>query len=178
MFAPEIRSLIVEDQEDLRRGLVAMLKNGEVRSVHASATGKEGLEILQTHPVDLILCNWDAPEVNGLAILRHVRENSVTENVPFSMVSGELDDAAIAEAAEYEADGHLFKPLTERVVEDKIDNVLGKRASTMELVVRLARAGAYSDISAFEEAMDELKPPIRSIPSRLASGRKRGRRTS
>ncbi len=157
MLDPEIRALIVEDQGELRRGLVAMLKKGGVRSVHSSSTGKEGLELLQTHPVDLILCNWDAPEVNGIALLRHVRENSVTENVPFIMVSGELDDDAIAEAAEYEADGHLFKPLTEQVVEDKINNALVKRASTMEMVVRLARAGAFSDIGAFEEAMDELK---------------------
>ncbi|MEE9274921.1 MAG: tetratricopeptide repeat protein, partial [bacterium] len=128
-------------------------------TVHSVATDEEALEVLRESPVDFILCEWSLPENGGMDLLRAVRANPATPNIPFVMISGrgQLDDDEFAESADYDVDGHLIKPLHQQELEEKVNSVLDQRAETLEVDIKLARAHGFADIEAFDDAIGELE---------------------
>jgi tetratricopeptide (TPR) repeat protein len=158
MADPTLRILVVEDQSDLRRALVAMLKQIGIRTVQKVANSEEAVEFIRENPVDFILCEWDAPGISGLDFLRFIRSNSVTKFIPLVMISGrdQMDDDAYAEASDYDVDGHLTKPLSQERLELLLTKIMEKREKFRESSVHLSRAAAYADMGAMEEAEAEL----------------------
>ena len=123
MLEPDIRMLVVEDQGELRRALVAILKRMGSSVVHSVSSGEDALEILAKSPVDFILCEYTLPELNGMALLREIRTNNAYAETPFIMLTnqGQCDDEEYAEAADYDIDGHLIKPLNQKDLDDIVD---------------------------------------------------------
>ena len=74
MVEPNLRMLVVKDQSDLRRTFVGMLKRMGASAVHGASNDQEAMDLVNHHPVDFIVCEWDAPELNGIALLREVRK--------------------------------------------------------------------------------------------------------
>ncbi len=154
MADPNLRILVVEDQSDLRRVLVTMLKQIGIRTVQTIGTSEEAQEIIQKNPVDFVLCEWSTSGISGLKFLQFVRGNSLTRSIPFVMISGrgQMDDDEYAEATDYDVDGHLSKPLSQERMEQLLNNILRKRELFRESSVHLSRAAAYADMGAMEEA--------------------------
>jgi two-component system chemotaxis response regulator CheY len=150
--------LVVKDQSDLRRTFVGMLKRMGASAVHGASNDQEAMDLVNHHPVDFIVCEWDAPELNGIALLREVRKNSTTGQIPFILISGQdqMGEEDFAEATDYEVDGHLIKPLKHKDLEGKVQKILKERAESMESSVRLARAAAFVDIGEADEAEEEI----------------------
>jgi len=158
MADPSLRILVVENQSELRRALVAMLKHIGMRTVQTVGTSEEAQGFIRENPVDLILCEWTTPNISGLELLRFIRGNAVTNLAPFVMISGsgQMDDDEFAEASEYDVDGHLSKPLSQERLELLLEKILGKREKYRKSSVHLSRAAAYADMGAMEEAAAEL----------------------
>ncbi|MBT3820339.1 MAG: response regulator, partial [Nitrospinaceae bacterium] len=167
MLEPDIRMLVVEDQGELRRALVAILKRMGASVVHSVSSGEDALEILAKSPVDFILCEYTLPELNGMALLREIRTNNAYAETPFIMLTnqGQFDDEEYAEAADYDIDGHLIKPLNQKDLEDIVDEILKKRAEFKECAIRLARAAAFVDIGADTEAATEIASAQEAQPT-------------
>jgi tetratricopeptide (TPR) repeat protein len=164
MAAPNLRILLVENQGELRRTFVAMLKRMGAAAVNNAPCGEEALKTISQTPVDFIISEWNLPEMSGLDLLREVRKNPITSGIPFIMLSnqGQLSEDEIAESLDYDIDGHLHKPLNYKDLESQVEGILEKRADFMETSVRLARAAAFTDIGAAKEAeiasAQEAKP--------------------
>ncbi|MEK6711621.1 MAG: tetratricopeptide repeat protein [Nitrospinota bacterium] len=154
-----LRFLVVEGQNDLRRAIVGMLKSLGVPTVHSVPTGEEARDVLIGQPVDFVLCDWKAADINGIQLLRFVRETPILQHVAFLLMSrkGQMEPADIAEANENEADGLLVKPLNQQEIEAKMQEILKRKAEMTEPNTSLARAAAFTDIGAFDEAETELQ---------------------
>jgi len=81
------RILLVEDNKDLREDFTElfMLDGYEV---YAAMDGRQALAILQDHPVDIIISDYDMPNMNGYELLQAVRGDSNLADTPFLMFSG------------------------------------------------------------------------------------------
>ncbi len=156
MADDKLQVIVIEEMGQFRSVLLKMLHRSGFEVLRDIVTENDAMESLLKTRVDVILCNWEAPERNGIKLLRFVRENSVTENVPFLLISDGLDEDQIAHAAEFEADGQLITPLSQKNVEDMINAVLLRREYSAEIVVRLARGGAFLDIGVPDEAVEEI----------------------
>ena len=105
--------LIVDDMKVLRNILKNILVKFEINeaNIYQAENGKEAIEILKSKPVDLILSDWNMPEVNGLEFLRHCRSSEKHKKTPFIMVTAESERDQIVEAVGLGVSGYLLKPV-------------------------------------------------------------------
>ncbi|MEE9275754.1 MAG: tetratricopeptide repeat protein [bacterium] len=151
-----INILAVDDEKIMRRAVSAMAKAIGANAVFEASDGKSALKILLTSPIDFIVSDRNLPEMDGLDLLRSVRAKNVFCIVPFLMVSNDPNEAAVAEANEYGADGYLTKPFTYELIEERFKHIRQFRGAQLDAEILLARAGAFVDIGAFDDAAGEL----------------------
>lgn len=89
--------LIVEDDKDVRT-LIGLGFLAEGHSVIATQNGVEALLYLNSQPVDLVITDIAMPEMDGLALLRHLRTNGHV-NLPVIVLTGHPAERAPALAA-------------------------------------------------------------------------------
>src|SRR5688500_7192332 len=105
-----LRVLIVDDDARLFELLSSYLEPNGVRSVHA-ADGKRGLEVLASSLFDAVLLDVMMPELDGLNVLKRIREKS---RVPVIMLTAKGDETDRVVGLELGADDYLAKPFSPR----------------------------------------------------------------
>jgi EAL domain-containing protein (putative c-di-GMP-specific phosphodiesterase class I) len=95
MDISEIRFLVAEDHDFQRRALVRMLAGLGAREVLEAADGRAALDVFRdpARPVDIIVCDLDMPEMDGMEFIRHVGETGAHVSV---ILSSALDRHLIA----------------------------------------------------------------------------------
>src|SRR4051812_37815531 len=99
--------LVVDDEESIREFFEIMLKR-EGYQVLSAANGKEGLDQLKKHQVDLIISDIQMPEMSGLQMLASVKEQDPEMPVVMITAFGSTDTAV--EAMKLGASDYLQKP--------------------------------------------------------------------
>ena len=121
--------LIVDDIANMRRTIRNMLKYMGYKNFYEAENGKVALSKLRTHKIDFVLADWNMPVMNGMELLKAMKQDERLKFIPFIMITGELDKSIIAEAAEYGADEYLIKPFVAKTLQKKIENALSSRTS-------------------------------------------------
>lgn len=103
--------LVIEDQESMMRTLSTLLEL-EGYQVFTALEKDSVLDILDTHPIDLILLDVylemrDGKTVNGLELLDDIRRNSAKKDIRVLMTSGSDLQDQVKQAG---ADGFIMKP--------------------------------------------------------------------
>ncbi len=88
------------------------------------ATGGEALVALQRNPPDLLLLDLQMPGLDGLEVLRIVREQKVCAGVPVLVLTAEDDSHYVAKARELGAAGYLLKPFRAQDLTAKVRRIL------------------------------------------------------
>ena len=99
--------LIVDDQNGIRVLLMEVFNNEGYRTFQAS-NGKLALQIVREESPDLVLLDMKIPGMDGLDILKHIKEMNISIKVIMMTAYGELD--MIKEATELGAIMHFTKP--------------------------------------------------------------------
>ncbi len=102
------RVLVVDDEPQIRRLLQVSLTRHNFQ-VSLAESGQEGLDYLQTFPVDILLLDLGLPDMDGLAVCRQVREIS---QVPIIVVSVREDERDKIAALDLGADDYVTKPFS------------------------------------------------------------------
>lgn len=102
------RLLVIDDEAMVRDSMVAYLEDSGYH-VDAVESGKSGLEVLKNNEIDLILCDLRMPNLDGLEVLKQVKQD--TYNIPVIVVSGAgvMDD--VVQALRLGASDYLVKPI-------------------------------------------------------------------
>jgi len=101
------RVLVVEDNIDLTN-VVRSLLEFENHSVDIFHTGTEGLYYILANPYDLVILDWDLPEVSGLEILKQFRQRGA--RTPVIMLTGRSTVEDMEAGLDEGADDYLAKP--------------------------------------------------------------------
>ena len=118
--------LIIEDERAISNFISRALSANDYRSIPAY-TGKEGLSLFFSHGPDLVLLDYEMPEENGAAVLRKIRENNKTRNIPVVFLTGITERGKIQEILALKIQGYLLKPIDMEKVSSTIKSVLGRR---------------------------------------------------
>ncbi|MBF0095564.1 MAG: response regulator, partial [Alphaproteobacteria bacterium] len=103
--------LCIDDETALRRIITAELRDSGYDTIEA-ADGREGLEAIQTHRPDLILCDVGMPGMDGFELLRRYRQRRIDEvERPFIFLSALADRMEVIEGRRLGADDYLAKPV-------------------------------------------------------------------
>lgn len=125
MYMPEdpirsLRILVVEDQQQTRVWIADVLKQMGVREVTTANDGAEALDIVHRDPnaIDLIICDWAMPRMNGMDLLAAVRQLRPT--LPFIMETGHGTKDHVLAARFQGVDAFIVKPYSAAQLEVRI----------------------------------------------------------
>lgn len=118
--------LIIDDSAVMRKIIQRnIMQSGLIVDAFIEAgDGKEGLEKAATNDVDLILCDWNMPNMTGIEFVKAMRGSGQKASVPIVMVTTEGSDAKMEEAKNSGANGYLTKPFTPEQLKSKLGNFL------------------------------------------------------
>ncbi len=86
--------------------------------------GKQALEAVNDNDIDLILCDWNMPNMSGIEFVKALDSLDLPKKIPIVMVTTEGSDAKVAEAKASGADGYLTKPFTPEQLRDTLGSYL------------------------------------------------------
>jgi DNA-binding response OmpR family regulator len=116
--------LIIDDEEDLVFFIKSALElHGRYRVLY-STDGKSGIEIARREKPRLILLDIMMPEMDGLEVLKELKEDSQTMAIPVVMLTAKNDDHSMTEAFGSYAQYYIVKPVEMDVLAAQIDYVL------------------------------------------------------
>jgi two-component system, chemotaxis family, chemotaxis protein CheY len=124
----EMTVLIVDDDKTIRDIIMQNLRGvGFQRFLHANNGVEANKHMLNSKTkIDLILCDWDMPEADGLTFLRAVRAHELNTATPFIMITAQQSQERlkISQAAKYKVDAYIVKPFQAEVLRKKVFQVL------------------------------------------------------
>ncbi|MDR1863017.1 MAG: response regulator [Treponema sp.] len=88
-----------------------------------AGNGREAYELLQEHTVNLVLLDWNMPEISGLDFLKMVRSIENYKYLPIVMVTSESAKYNVIEALKNGATDYIIKPVNERKFLEKLSRI-------------------------------------------------------
>jgi two-component system chemotaxis response regulator CheY len=118
----EVRTLIVDDSSVMRKIVERSLRQAglEALVVFEAGSGIEGLDVLKTQQVDLILSDINMPSMDGLEFLRQLRAQNLAPGVPVVMITTESSEEHVKQAIQAGAQGYIRKPFTVEQVRERV----------------------------------------------------------
>jgi len=115
------QAMVVDDSRTIRMILTRTLRDLGYQTIEAG-NGVEAWTVLSkaSQPLDLILLDWNMPEMTGIEFLRKLRADSRFDAVKLMMVTTETQVEQMVEALEAGANEYVMKPFTREVIEDKL----------------------------------------------------------
>ncbi len=116
------KALVVDDSRAMRMLLNKTLKQLGFEVLEA-ANGREALEVIgaEKAAVTLILLDWNMPEMDGLELLKRLRQTPEFSSMVVVMVTAETELDRISEALEAGANEYVMKPFTRDILAGKIE---------------------------------------------------------
>ena len=115
------KALVVYDSRAVRMILSRTLRELGY-DVREAANGKEALELMakEKSTVKLVLSDWNMPEINGLELLKRLRQDPDLSTLVVVMVTTETELDQMSAALEAGANEYVMKPFTKEILVEKL----------------------------------------------------------
>jgi two-component system KDP operon response regulator KdpE len=128
MSEPLANIIVIEDEQQIRRFIIASLENADLQ-VHAAETGQQGLIEVGTRKPDTVVLDLGLPDMDGVAVIEQIRSWST---VPIIVLSARTDEAEKVKALDAGADDYLTKPFGSAELLARIRAQLRRRSIAVE----------------------------------------------
>ena len=115
-----MRILVVDDFSTMRRIVRGILRQLGFENIVEAENGAEAFKTVQGGGIDLVVSDWNMPVMNGLDLLKNIRAEETTKNVPLLMVTAEALKENVVQAISAGANNYVVKPFTPDVLEEKM----------------------------------------------------------
>lgn len=119
-----LRVLVVDDSPSARRFIRRVLENLGIRSFLEAGNGIEAVAVMAESMVDLVVTDYNMPEMDGKALIDHIRQKSWQNSVPVLMVTSESDEGRLAAVEEAGVSGICDKPFEPAMVKALLEKIL------------------------------------------------------
>jgi len=153
--------LVVDDVEGNRQ-LVCRRLEPFGYDLHQAESGQQALDFIRNRKPDLVLLDYMMPAMNGIEVLRLMRQDWQIASIPVIMLTARAESAAVVEALDAGADDYVTKPIDFEVLRARIETQLAKLRSSESLrqVNTALDERATMRVLAFDELKDELEREI------------------
>ena len=145
----QVSVLVVDDASFIRdlikKGLRSHFPGMQIAE---AADGRKAQQLLVKHTFDLILCDWEMPELSGLELLSWLRQQAHYQSTPFIMVTSRGDKENVLQAIQAGVTDYIGKPFTQEQLTGKVSKAL-------------SRSGRLADLKA--------SAPVRTLSSGVAN---------
>src|SRR5690554_535467 len=136
----ELRALIVDDASFVRDMIKRALRAAFPQlSLEEAVNGRRAQLLMGKMPFDLILCDWEMPEMSGLELVQWARRTETYKKTPFIMITSRGDRNHVVEAVKEGVSDYLSKPFSNEQLLQKVLKAIGKK---LKVAPPRNRAGA------------------------------------
>ena len=127
----ELKVLIVDDSKNSRKYVRRVLENLGIKNFLEAENGRQAIEIMAETFVDLVITDFNMPEMDGKALIEYIRSKSWQKSVPILMVTCEQNKSRLAGIEDFGVAGICDKPFTTSVIKSLLAKILaGNRDSS------------------------------------------------
>ena len=126
----DLKFLIVDDFSTMRRIVRSLLKEMGCNNADEAEDGVVALNMLKAQKYDFVVSDINMPNMNGFDLLKAVKADDSLKSIPVLMVTAEARKEDIVLAAQSGAAGYIVKPFTKVTLEEKVQKILQKIATT------------------------------------------------
>lgn len=118
--------LVVDDEEDILE-LVRYNLTRDGFNVTCAETGEEAIHIVKKKQVDLIVLDLMLPGIDGVAVMKRIKNEPETRNIPVIMLTAKGEESDIVAGLELGADDYVTKPFSPRILNARVRAVLRRQ---------------------------------------------------
>ncbi|HEY8585921.1 MAG TPA: chemotaxis response regulator CheY [Rhodanobacter sp.] len=127
-----MKILVVDDFSTMRRIvrnlLVELGFSGPL--IQEADDGESALALLRSTPFDLVVTDWNMPNMTGIELLRAIRAEASLKGLPVLMVTAENNRDQIIAAAQAGVNGYIVKPFTAITLKEKLTKIFERIAAS------------------------------------------------
>ncbi|MFJ2446265.1 MULTISPECIES: response regulator [unclassified Pseudomonas] len=162
----KVSVLVVDDAAFIRDLMKKCLRNYfPGMRIEDAVNGRKAQGLLTRETFDLVLCDWEMPEMSGLELLTWCREQDALKTMPFIMVTSRGDKENVVQAIQAGVSGYVSKPFTNEQLLSKVKQALNKIGKLDALLnqapAKLAPAFANDSLNALTAG----KAPVAAAPA-------------
>ncbi|MEQ8604427.1 MAG: response regulator [Marivibrio sp.] len=118
--------LIVDDYKTMLRIIRNLLKQLGFNNVDEASDGSEALQKIRAKEYGLVISDWNMEPMTGIQLLREVRADEKTQNLPFIMITAESKTENVIAAKEAGVSNYIVKPFNAQTLKQKLTSVIGQ----------------------------------------------------
>jgi len=125
-LASKLEVMVVDDTSVSRMLIIESLNEIGVSNIAMAKDGKQALSALMAKPVHLVISDQNMPGLDGLGLLKALREYKPTARIGFILVTGSPDKSLIERGRTLGLNNFIAKPFSTKAVRSAIEAVVGK----------------------------------------------------
>jgi two-component system chemotaxis response regulator CheY len=122
-----IMNVLVVDDSRIMRNIVknALRHHPKFTDVDCfeAGDGAEALRLIEAHRMDLVLLDWNMPLMNGIELVKKLREKREHSQIPIIMITSESAKYSVIEAVKAGVNDYLVKPVSDEALIEKLDRL-------------------------------------------------------
>jgi two-component system chemotaxis response regulator CheY len=120
--------LIVDDSSPMRAVIKKIIKASgfDVGKFFEAANGQEALTVLNKEWLDLVLTDYNMPDMNGLELVEEMKRDEALASMPVVMVTTEGSKERVEEFMAQGIMGYIKKPFTPEQIKQKLIEIIGE----------------------------------------------------
>lgn len=135
MFPVDAKILLVDDSSFSRTALKTGLKEMKYWKIMEASDAKIAKSIFQepeqqTDPIHLLICDIHMPNMSGIDLVRWLRSQELTKNLPVIILTSSQDRTEILEAGKIGVSHYMIKPFDALTLKDKINSTWHKHGQS------------------------------------------------
>ena len=127
-----MKILVVDDFSTMRRivrNLLVELGFSSQR-IQEADDGENALAMLRNQSFDMVVTDWNMPNMTGIDLLRAIRADDAWKGLPVLMVTAENNRDQIIAAAQAGVSGYIVKPFTAATLKEKLTKIFDRIAAS------------------------------------------------
>lgn len=117
-----VRILVVDDSESMRKLLVSIIKSFGINHVFEANNGASALNIINEKELNVIVCDWEMPKMNGLELFIEVQK--MKNPPPFVLVTSNAEIDKVKSAVEKGVKHYIVKPIKPETILKELRSIL------------------------------------------------------
>lgn len=123
-----IRVLVIDDAESMRKVLVAILKSFGISRIFEANNGESALNLINEKEFDVIICDWEMPKMNGLDLFIEVQKK--TAPPPFILLTSTAEIEKVKTAIKHGVQHYIVKPIKPETISKELKSIFPENSET------------------------------------------------
>ena len=124
MVEKNIKILVVDDFATMRKVVRNLLKQVGYDDIVEAEDGVMALRALKSQKIDVVISDWNMPNMSGFELLKAIRDDAELAKTPFLMVTAEALQDNVVAAVKAGVNEYIVKPFTAEVLNEKIVKIM------------------------------------------------------